>query len=29
MAELTLEQQTALKVRELQVRLDAFETENK
>ena len=29
MAELTLEQQTALKVRELQVRFDAFETENK
>ena len=29
MAELTLEQETALKVRELQVRFDAFETENK
>ena len=29
MAELTLEQETALKVRELQVRFDAFETENR
>ena len=29
MAELTLWQETALKVRELQVRFDAFETENK
>ena len=29
MTELTLEQETALKVRELQVRFDAFETENK
>ena len=29
MAELTLEQETALKVRDLQVRFDAFETENK
>ena len=29
MAELTLDQETALKVRELQVRFDAFETENR
>ena len=29
MTELTLEQETALRVRELQVRFDAFETENK
>ena len=29
MTELTLDQETALKVRELQVRFDAFETENK
>ena len=29
MSELTLEQETALKVRELQIRFDAFETENK
>ena len=29
MAELTLEQETALKVRELQVRFDAFETDNR
>ena len=29
MSELTLEQETALKVRELQVRFDAFETDNR
>ena len=29
MSELTLEQETALKVRELQVRFDAFETQNR
>ena len=29
MSELTLDQETALRVRDLQVRFDAFETENK